>query len=79
VLLWGVVILALVSMAQYFRDFWSKLDNSIKYREKRRRRVLERRRLRAEQRRELGRLRKLEQLHRLEAADRPAADLKNSR
>ena len=72
VLLWGVVILALVSMAQYFRDFWSKLDNSIKYREKRRRRVLERRRLRAAQRRELERLRKLEKLHRMEGAEPPA-------
>jgi len=62
VLLWAVVFFALVSMVQYFREFWSKLDSSIKYRERRRHKILERRRQWAAERRELGRLRKLEQL-----------------
>ena len=60
VLLWAVVILALASMIQYFREFWSKLDTSIKYREKRRLQVKERRQRLAAERRELGRLRKME-------------------
>ena len=34
VLLWAVVFFALISMLQYFREFWAKLDASIKYREK---------------------------------------------
>jgi CDP-diacylglycerol--glycerol-3-phosphate 3-phosphatidyltransferase len=34
VLLWAVVFFALISMLQYFREFWSKLDADIKYREK---------------------------------------------
>jgi CDP-diacylglycerol--glycerol-3-phosphate 3-phosphatidyltransferase len=34
-LLWAVVFLALISMVQYFREFWSKLDSNIKYLEKR--------------------------------------------
>jgi len=62
-LLWVVVILALISMIQYFRQFWSKLDNSIKYREKRRLARKELRRQWAAQQREIGRLRKLERLH----------------
>jgi CDP-diacylglycerol--glycerol-3-phosphate 3-phosphatidyltransferase len=62
VLLWAVVFFALVSMVQYFREFWSKLDSSIKYRERRRMRVLERRKQWAAERRELRRLRKLERL-----------------
>jgi CDP-diacylglycerol--glycerol-3-phosphate 3-phosphatidyltransferase len=62
VLLWAVVFFALVSMVQYFREFWSKLDSSIKYRERRRMRVLERRQQWAAERRELRRLRKLERL-----------------
>jgi CDP-diacylglycerol--glycerol-3-phosphate 3-phosphatidyltransferase len=60
ILLWAVVIIALLSMIQYFREFWSKLDNSIKYRERRRLKLRERRRQWAEERRELSRLRKLE-------------------
>jgi CDP-diacylglycerol--glycerol-3-phosphate 3-phosphatidyltransferase len=60
VLLWAVVLFALVSMVQYFREFWSKLDSSIKYRERRRLKILERRKQWAAARRELGRLRKLE-------------------
>lgn len=59
-LLWAVVFFALLSMIQYFREFWSKLDNSIKHREYRRLRILERRRQRILERRELRRLRKLE-------------------
>lgn len=60
VLLWAVVFFALISMVQYFREFWSKLDSSIKYRERRRLKIVERRRQRAAERRELRRLRKLE-------------------
>jgi CDP-diacylglycerol--glycerol-3-phosphate 3-phosphatidyltransferase len=59
-LLWAVVILALVSMIQYFREFWSKLDSNIKFRERRRLKVLERRQQRIAEQRELRRLRKLE-------------------
>jgi CDP-diacylglycerol--glycerol-3-phosphate 3-phosphatidyltransferase len=60
VLLWAVVFFALVSMVQYFRQFWAKLDDSIKHRERRRLRILERRRQRMAERRELRRLRRLE-------------------
>jgi CDP-diacylglycerol--glycerol-3-phosphate 3-phosphatidyltransferase len=67
VLLWAVVFFALVSMMQYFREFWSKLDSSIKYREHRRMKILERRRQRAAERKELGRLRKLERLRKQQA------------
>jgi CDP-diacylglycerol---glycerol-3-phosphate 3-phosphatidyltransferase len=67
VLLWAVVIFALVSMVQYFVEFWSKLDSSIKNREHRRLRVLERRRQIKAERRELRRLRKLELQRRLKA------------
>ena len=59
-LLWAVVIFALLSMVQYFREFWSRLDDSIKYRERRRLKILERRRQRIAERRELRRLRALE-------------------
>jgi CDP-diacylglycerol---glycerol-3-phosphate 3-phosphatidyltransferase len=62
VLLWAVVFFALVSMAQYFAEFWSKLDSSIKNREHRRLRILERKRQILAERRELRRLRKLERL-----------------
>jgi CDP-diacylglycerol---glycerol-3-phosphate 3-phosphatidyltransferase len=67
VLLWAVVFFALVSMVQYFREFWSKLDSSIKYRERRRMKIRERRRQWAAERRELGRLRKLERLRKHQA------------
>ena len=70
-LLWAVVFFALVSMIQYFREFWSKLDNSIKYRERRRLKVLKRKRRWAAERRELGRLRKLEQLQKQESGGEP--------
>jgi CDP-diacylglycerol--glycerol-3-phosphate 3-phosphatidyltransferase len=59
-LLWAVVVFALVSMVQYFLEFWSKLDSSIKHREYRRLRILERKRHIRAERRELRRLRKLE-------------------
>jgi CDP-diacylglycerol---glycerol-3-phosphate 3-phosphatidyltransferase len=59
ILLWAVVLSALISMVQYFVEFWSKLDNSIKNREHRRLRILERKRLIMAERRELRRLRKL--------------------
>jgi CDP-diacylglycerol--glycerol-3-phosphate 3-phosphatidyltransferase len=61
-LLWAVALLALISMIQYFREFWSKLDSSIKHRETRRLRSAERRRHMRAERRELRRLRKLERL-----------------
>ena len=61
-LLWVVVFFALVSMLQYFREFWARLDSSIKNRESRRLRILERRRQRIAERRELRRLRKLARL-----------------
>jgi CDP-diacylglycerol--glycerol-3-phosphate 3-phosphatidyltransferase len=60
IMLWAVVIFALLSMVQYFGEFWSKLDSNIKNREYRRLRILERRRQRVAERRELRRLRKLE-------------------
>ena len=62
ILLWAVVFFALVSMVQYFREFWSKLDTSIKYRERRRLKIMERRRQWAAERRELGRLREIERM-----------------
>lgn len=72
ILLWAVVLLALVSMVQYFVEFWSKLDSSIKNREHRRLRILERKRQILQERRELRRLRKLEHQRRAGAdADNP--------
>jgi CDP-diacylglycerol---glycerol-3-phosphate 3-phosphatidyltransferase len=62
-LLWAVVVIALISMVQYFLEFWSKLDSRIKHRERRRTKIHERRRQWAAERRELRRLRKLERLH----------------
>ena len=75
ILLWAVVFFALVSMLQYFREFWSKLDSNIKHRERRRLKVLERRRLRALERRELRRLRKMARLrgHEPESDPHPPA------
>jgi CDP-diacylglycerol--glycerol-3-phosphate 3-phosphatidyltransferase len=64
ILLWAVVLSALISMVQYFVEFWSKLDSSIKNREHRRLRILERKRLIMAERRELRRLRKLERRRR---------------
>jgi CDP-diacylglycerol--glycerol-3-phosphate 3-phosphatidyltransferase len=62
ILLWAVVFFALISMVQYFREFWSKLDSNIKFRERRRLEVLERRRKLKAERHELGRLREIERL-----------------
>ena len=70
-LLWAVVFFALVSMVQYFREFWSKLDSSIKYRERRRLKILELRRQRAAERRELKHLRRLERRRKREAEANP--------
>jgi CDP-diacylglycerol--glycerol-3-phosphate 3-phosphatidyltransferase len=72
-LLWAVVFFALVSMVQYFREFWSKLDNSIKHRERQRLKILERRRRWAADRRELWRLRRLERLQKRQAELEPPA------
>jgi CDP-diacylglycerol---glycerol-3-phosphate 3-phosphatidyltransferase len=76
ILLWAVVFFALISMAQYFHEFWAKLDSNIKHREKRRLKIRERRKLWAVQRRELRRLRKLERLRReQEGIDPPTPEL----
>jgi CDP-diacylglycerol---glycerol-3-phosphate 3-phosphatidyltransferase len=73
-LLWAVVFFALISMVQYFREFWAKLDSNIKFREKRRLRIMERRRQRAAQRKELRRLRKLERMRKQEEGmDQPSS------
>jgi len=79
-LLWAVVLLALVSMVQYFGEFWSKLDSSIKNREHRRLRILERKRQMRAERRELRRLRKLERIRagKLEDEAPTASSLRNS-
>jgi CDP-diacylglycerol---glycerol-3-phosphate 3-phosphatidyltransferase len=69
VLLWAVVFFALISMAQYFREFWSKLDSSIKHRERRRLKIMERRRQWAETRKELRRLRGLERARKQSGLD----------
>lgn len=45
----AVVVLALMSMAQYFYKFWGQIDQSIKYRQKRRLRLIK---LRAQRRKE---------------------------
>lgn len=66
VLLWAVVFFALISMVQYFREFWSKLDSNIKYREKQQ---LEEQ----EQHREPGTHPKLARLHKHEARLDPPA------
>ncbi len=71
ILLWAVVFFALVSMVQYFREFWSKLDSSIKHRERRRMKILERRRQWASERKELRRLRKLERMRKHQAGPVP--------
>lgn len=72
-LLWAVVFFALVSMVQYFREFWSKLDSSIKHRERRRLKVMERRKQWAAARQELNRLRKLERARKRQAEVGPPA------
>jgi CDP-diacylglycerol--glycerol-3-phosphate 3-phosphatidyltransferase len=79
-LLWAVVIFALLSLVQYFRNFWSGLDSRIKYRESRRLRLLRRRRQILAERRELRRLRRLENQGRREMdSDRePVGSLRDS-
>ncbi len=72
-LLWAVVFFALLSMVQYLREFWSKLDSSVKYREKRRLKILQRRRQWAAERRELRRLRKLARMQSRQAELEPPA------
>ena len=66
ILLWAVVFFALISMVQYFREFWSKLDGNIKYRERRRRRAMERRRQMEADRLELSRLQEIERIRKQE-------------
>jgi CDP-diacylglycerol--glycerol-3-phosphate 3-phosphatidyltransferase len=65
-LLWAVVILAVASMAHYFMAFWSRIDSSIKHRERRRLQLRERRRLIMEE------LRELRALHRAKSQRRRA-------
>jgi CDP-diacylglycerol--glycerol-3-phosphate 3-phosphatidyltransferase len=72
-LLYAVVVIALVSMVQYFRQFWAKLDNSIKYRERRRLRILEQRKQRAAELRKMGHLRKPDRLRKQQAGMGPPA------
>jgi CDP-diacylglycerol--glycerol-3-phosphate 3-phosphatidyltransferase len=81
ILLWAVVLLALISMIQYFVEFWSKLDSSIKNREHRRLRLLERKRQIMAERRELKRLRRLENRRKakLDAASHAVGELEKSR
>jgi len=76
ILLGVVVVFALVSMVQYFREFWRKLDDRVKMKETRRMKVLQRRKQWAAQRKELGRLRRLEKLRQqqTEAAPPPSLD-----
>jgi CDP-diacylglycerol---glycerol-3-phosphate 3-phosphatidyltransferase len=73
ILLWAVVFFALISMIEYFREFWSKLDSSIKHRERRRMKIHERRQLWAAERKELRRLRKMERLRKHQAGQVPPA------
>jgi CDP-diacylglycerol--glycerol-3-phosphate 3-phosphatidyltransferase len=71
ILMYVVVIFALVSMVQYFWSFWSKLDDSVKFREKRRVQIMARRKQRAAERKELGRLRKQEKMRQQQTAVLP--------
>ncbi len=59
-LLWLVVFFALLSMAQYFMNFWSKISSRVKNQDRNRVPVAERRRMIIEELRELRRLRKLQ-------------------
>jgi CDP-diacylglycerol--glycerol-3-phosphate 3-phosphatidyltransferase len=70
-LLGAVMLLALLSMVEYFVEFWSKLDTSIKHREHRRMRILQRKRQIMAERRELRRLRRLERLRNAKLDDDP--------
>jgi hypothetical protein len=45
----SVVVFALISMIQYFQKFWGQIDQSVKYRQKRRLRLIK---LRAQRRKE---------------------------
>ena len=62
-------------MVEYFIEFWSKLDTSIKHREHRRLRILQRKRQIMAERRELRRLRRLERLRKAKLdPDPPSVD-----
>ena len=74
VLLWAVVFFALVSMVQYFMEFWKKLDTRIKIHKTRRIKILRRRKKRAAERQELERLRKLELMHQQEKTHAPPGE-----
>ncbi|MDR1727583.1 MAG: CDP-diacylglycerol--glycerol-3-phosphate 3-phosphatidyltransferase [Acidobacteriota bacterium] len=78
ILLGVVVVFALVSMVQYFREFWRKLDDRVKMRETRRIKVLARRKQRVAERKELGRLRRLEELRQRQAEAAPQPPLGSS-
>ena len=74
VLLCAVVFFALVSMFQYFREFWKKLGDRIKFQETRRIMILARRKQRVADRRELKRLRRLQKQHYQDTATSPPSD-----
>lgn len=71
-LLLAVVVVALVSMVHYFLEFWSKIDSSIKHRERRRLQIREKRRLIMAELRELRRIHRLERQRRRAARTAPA-------
>jgi CDP-diacylglycerol--glycerol-3-phosphate 3-phosphatidyltransferase len=74
-LLWAVVFFAVLSMVQYFKSFWSKIDNSIKYRERRKLQLTERRKLIMAELRELRRLHKVDRQRRIQGnAAAPSVD-----
>ncbi len=66
ILLWAVVFFALISMVQYFREFWAKLDGNIKSRERRRRKAMELRRRMETERGEVARLEETERVRKRE-------------
>lgn len=74
-LLWAVVFFAVLSMVQYFNSFWSKIDNSIKYRERRKLQLTERRKMIMAELRELRRLHKVDRQRRIQRnAAAPSVD-----
>ena len=75
VLLWAVVFFAVLSMVQYFMSFWSKIDSSIKVRERRKLQLSERRKLIMAELRELRRLHKVDRQRRMSGnTAAPSAD-----
>jgi CDP-diacylglycerol---glycerol-3-phosphate 3-phosphatidyltransferase len=74
-LLWAVVFFAVLSMVQYFKSFWSKIDSRIKHRERRKMQLSERRKIIMAELRELRRLRKVDRQRRIRGnAAAPSVD-----